>query len=115
MFTLRTGSGLRCNLLTMCKCTNGCPLCAPECLGDFSACGTLTTGRLAANTGAYTLKTKYQGALVTKQQDQTANTEISFDLSGLNENYTFDAEILDPEGNTAAFVRFTTRPEIAIA
>ena len=90
-----------------CNCSTLCS-CAPTDLGCFDPCGTLATGIDATTSGVYTLKVGYFGSTVVIESEQTAWEEITFPLSGLNENFTFMGDIIDPDGEHVATVKFTT-------
>lgn len=77
-------------------------------MGCFDPCGELETGIDADYTGDYILKVGYLGTTIEITAAQTAFTELVFPLEDLNEHFTFTAEIIDPNGDSAGFIKFTT-------
>lgn len=99
-------------LLMGCNCNNTCD-CTTD-LGCFDPCGNLELEDTANYTGNYTLKVGYLGSTVKVEAAQTIGEPIAFPLSGLNESFTFTAEILEPEGESLGFIKFTTSPVFQI-
>lgn len=86
-----------------------CPCDCAENLGCFDPCGELDTGRLAMQTGEYTLRLNYLGSVVKVKADQTAGLPLAFPLTGINESFTFMGRVLDPQGDQEGEdVQFTT-------
>lgn len=95
-------------LLNMCNCSNQCGCSCVTDLGCVDPCGALDTEIGAAYTGEYTLRVGYLGATINIVEAQTASENITFQVSGLSEDFTFDGQIIDRYGDVEANVRFTT-------
>ena len=95
-----------------CNC-NSCPP-APRHLCPVSPCGNLRTGVDADSTGDNVLKVNYLGSVVEITAAQTVLNEIVFPMEGLNEHFTFYAEIYDPNDDFVVAVSFTVVPTITI-
>jgi hypothetical protein len=92
--------------MNSCNCSDCCH--TPTYLGCFDPCGDLETGIDADYTGDYILKVGYLGTTIEITAAQTAFTELVFPLEDLNEHFTFTAEIIDPNGDSVGFIKFTT-------
>lgn len=99
-------------LLMGCNCNGSCS-CTTD-LGCVDPCGNLELEDTASYTGTYTLKVGYLGSTVKVESAQTVGEPIAFPLAGLNENFTFTAEILEPDGESLGFIKFTTSPVIYV-
>lgn len=93
-----------------------CATCCEEAkfLGCFDPCGELETGIDADYTGDYILKVGYLGTTISITAAQTAFTELVFPLEDLNESFTFVGEIIDPNGDSAGWIKFVTSTHYAI-
>ena len=97
---------MSCNCSTSCDCTTD--------LGCLDPCGELATGLDALATGDYVLTVGYLGKTVKVVDAQTALSEIVFPLEGLNENFTFQGKVIDPDGEVVGFVKFTTSKTVTV-
>ena len=81
---------------------NCCICCeAPADLGCFVSCE-LTTETAAPVAGEYTLRAKFKGAIIEIKTEALAGEILVFDMSKLNEDFSYIAEILDPSGAVVA-------------
>jgi hypothetical protein len=71
-------------------------------LGCLTICDSLTISYIAPSTQTYTLQLDYNGVVVEIEAVITAGNPLVFDLSTLNENYTYTAKVLD--GNRAVII-----------
>ena len=95
-----------------CNCSKSCQ-CHTD-LGCFDPCGELATGFDAYTSDDYTLQVGYLGKTVKVVAAQSALNEIVFPLNGLNENFTFQGKVIDPDGETVGSVRFTTSKTVTV-
>ena len=95
-----------------CNCSKSCQ--CPTDLGCFDPCGELATGLDAFATGDYVLTVGYLGKTVKVVAAQTALSEIVFSLEGLNENFTFQGTVTDPDGEVVSSVKFTTSKTVTV-
>lgn len=79
--------------MACCFCTNTLDFCRiVSCLGKLSL------GVQAANTGTYILEADFLDSVQRVYQDFEAGDNLEFDISGLNENYSFKSRVLSPTG-----------------
>lgn len=95
-----------------CNCSTSCD-CYTD-LGCFDPCGELATGLDAFTSGDYTLTVGYLGRTVNVVAAQTALDEITFPLEGLNENFTFQGTVTDPDGELVGNIKFTTSKTVTV-
>jgi len=97
-------------------------LCCCSCwleLGCVDSCVEFDTGLVAAVSGEYTLKLKFNGRVIRLKQEQTMGMNITFDISSLVYYYTYSGVIITPSGDpveltdgtlTLDCLRFKTEP-----
>lgn len=81
----------------MSSITNNCCICCENSLflGCVSTCLELSLGVVAPSAGTYYLQTEFAGKLIQIEGEFEQGEILSFDISGLNENYTYSAQLLD--------------------
>jgi hypothetical protein len=99
-------------LLMGCNCSTSCD-CTTD-LGCFDPCGDLATGLDAFDSADYTLSVGYLGRTVKVVAAQTAGEEVVFPLEGLNENFTYQGVIINPDGDVFASIKFTTSKTVTV-
>jgi hypothetical protein len=75
-----------------CNCTNTLDFC------NQPVCGTINFDVKTQMEGAYTMVIDYLDRQITLTETIETDQDIVFDISVLNENYQFTAELYDPLG-----------------
>ena len=101
-----------CSNRTTCQCA--------AYLGVFDPCGDITLPITADSTGDYTMKVDYLGNIVQITAAQVFDEDVVFPASGLNEHFTFIAQVYDEAGdvvrvNGKAWIKFATRKTYELA
>lgn len=77
---------------------NCCVCCEePAALGCVSGCE-LILPEAAAVSGTYTLRGEFKGVLFEIKTNALVGEVLTFDISTLNEDYSYTAELLNPSG-----------------
>ena len=98
----------------MAECVNACNPCSSINLGCIGPCDTLQTTFDAEYTGVHLLTVDYMGAKVVLSSTVTEFEPITFDVTGLNESFTFTGIVTGPNDGNFGAVTFTVQQSMAI-